>query len=193
MLENPRILAFAGSLRAGSFNKRLVKIAAEGAREAGAEVTLIDLRDFPMPLFDQDLEDSDGLPESAKKLKALFRSHHGLLIASPEYNSSFSGVLKNSIDWISRVENAQEPPLVAFTGKTCALFSASPGWRGGLRGLVHLRDVLGNIGVTLLPEEVSIPAADELFDDEEDLKDHRTRKRVTGLARKLVEITRKLN
>src|SRR5690348_4723633 len=138
----PRILAFAGSTSRDSFNKRLVPIAAKGARDAGAEVTLIDLKDFPLPLFDQDLEAEQGMPDNGTKLKKLFIDHDGLLIASPEYNSSITGVLKNAIDWVSRPAPG-EPPLVAFTGKVSVLMSASPGALGGLRGLVHVRSILG--------------------------------------------------
>ena len=131
----PRILAFAGSLRRESFNKKLVPIAAKGARDAGAEVTLIGLEDFPLPLFDQDLEARQGMPENGKKLKQLFIDHDGLLIASPEYNSSITAVLKNAIDWVSRPAPG-EPSLVAFRSKVATLMSASPGALGGLRGLV---------------------------------------------------------
>src|SRR4051794_3544661 len=113
-MSEPKILAFAGSTRTASFNKQVVQIAAEGARAAGAQVEIIDLRDLPMPLFDQDLEAAEGLPENAKKFKALLRSSDALLIASPEYNSSISAVLKNAIDWASRAETEEEPPLVCF-------------------------------------------------------------------------------
>ena len=147
----PRILAFAGSLRRESFNKKLVPIAAKGARDAGAEVTLIDLADFPLPLFDQDLEARQGMPENGKKLKQLFIDHDGLLIASPEYNSSITAVLKNTIDWVSRPA-PDEPSLVAFRSKVATLMSASPGALGGLRRLVHVRSILGNIGVIVLPD-----------------------------------------
>ena len=159
----PRILAFGGSLRRDSFNQKLAAIAAAGAREAGAEVTLITLRDFPLPLFDADLEDASGLPEAAKKLKALFREHDGLLIASPEYNSSVTAALKNAIDWVSRQESDDEPALSALTGKTAALVSASPGALGGLRGLVHLRAILGNIGITVLPQQIAVSKAHQAF------------------------------
>ena len=159
----PRILAFGGSLRRDSFNQKLAAIAAAGAREAGAEVTLITLRDFPLPLFDADLEDASGLPEAAKKLKALFREHDGLLIASPEYNSSVTAALKNAIDWVSRQESDDEPALSALTGKTAALVSASPGALGGLRGLVHLRAILGNISITVLPQQIAVSKAHEAF------------------------------
>src|SRR5580692_8631770 len=112
----PRILAFAASTRRESFNKKLITVAAQGARKAGAEVTLIDLKDFPLPLYDQDLEAEQGMPENGKKLKKLFIDHDGLLIASPEYNSSLPAVLKNAIDWVSRPAPG-EPSLAAFKGK----------------------------------------------------------------------------
>ncbi|MDB6154626.1 MAG: NADPH-dependent reductase [Chthoniobacteraceae bacterium] len=187
-----KILAFAGSTRAGSFNRLLVTIAAAGARAAGAEVTEINLRDFPMPLFDQDLEAASGLPENAKKFKALLRAHDGFLIASPEYNSSVTGVLKNAIDWASRVEEENEPSLVAYTGKVAAICSASPGGLGGLRGLVHLRSILGNIGVLVLPEQVAISSAYEAFEENGALKDARKQKQVGALGKRLAELLAKL-
>lgn len=193
MLETPRILAFAGSLRSGSFNKKLVKIAIDAARGSGADVTYLDLRDLPLPVFDQDEEEERGLPENARKLKELFKSHHGFLLSAPEYNSSITGVLKNAIDWASRAESEEEPPLIAFRGKVCALMSASPGGLGGLRGLVHVRAILGNIGVFVLPDQVSIPLAHEAFDENGALKDARMQENVACLGRKLVEIARKLN
>ena len=140
-----KILAFAGSTRTDSYNKKLVKIAAEGARAEGAEVTLIDLRDFPMPLFDGDLEAASGLPEHAKRLKRLMIGHHGLLISTPEYNSSITGVLKNAIDWASREETDDEPPLVCFRGKTAALVSASP---GRIRGVAEPAARAGDPGAS---------------------------------------------
>ena len=192
MTETPRILAFAGSLRTGSFNKKLISIAAQAARDAGALVTLIDLFDYPLPILNQDEEDAHGLPENAKKLKELFISHDGFLISSPEYNSSITGVLKNVIDWASRAETDDEPPLIAYTGKTCALISASPGALGGLRALVHVRAILGNIGVFVLPSQVSIPKAHEAFNEDGSLKDAHKEESVRALARQLVETTRKL-
>src|SRR5262245_44939761 len=158
----PRILAFAGSLRRDSFNKKLVPIAAKGAREAGAEVTLIALKAFPLPLFDQDLEAEQGMPEHGKKLKQLFIDPDGLLIAAPEYNSSITAVLKNAIDWVSRPAPG-EPSLMAFRSKVATLMSASPGALGGLRGLVHVRSILGNIGDRDLPEQIAVARAHEAF------------------------------
>jgi len=189
-MSQPKIVAFAGSTRSASFNKQLVTIAADAARASGAEVTVIDLRDLALPLFDQDLEASGGLPEGAKKFKKLLRESDGFLIASPEYNSSVAAVLKNAIDWASRAESDDEPPLVAFRGKAAALMSASPGALGGMRGLVHLRAILGNIGMHVLPDQISISVAHEAFADGK-LKDERKANQVADLAAQLVEFVKK--
>jgi len=157
-----KVLAFAGSLRKGSYNKQLVRVAAQFARDAGAEVTELDLADHPLPIFDEDVETRDGVHPTAMKLKKLFREHDAFLISSPEYNSSLSAALKNTIDWLSRPVDG-EPPLACFKGKTAALFAASPGALGGLRGLVHLRAVLGNIGVLLLADQLAVGRANEAF------------------------------
>jgi len=187
----PRILAFAGSLRRDSFNKKLVPIAVKGARDAGAEVTLIDLKDFPLPLFDQDLEAEHGMPENGKKLKQLFIDHDGLLIAAPEYNSSITAVLKNAIDWVSRPASG-EPSLVAFRGKVATLMSASPGALGGLRGLVHVRSILGNIGVIVLPEQIAVARASEAFNADGSLKDSKQQAGIQGLGHTLASFLMKL-
>lgn len=184
-MPTPRILAFGGSLRRDSFNQKLAAVAAAGAREAGAEVTLIALRDFPLPVFDQDLEDAEGMPAAAKALKQLFREHDGLLIAAPEYNSSLTAALKNALDWVSRAETDDEPPLAAFTGKTAALCAASPGALGGLRGLVHVRAILGNIGVTVLPDQVAVSKAHEAFAADGTLSDAKQAARVHKLGAQL--------
>ena len=161
----PKILMFAGSVRTASTNKRLAALAAKTAQTAGADVTLIDLTDFEMPLYDGDLETDSGLPENAKRLKNLFVNHDGIFIASPEYNSSFSPLLKNALDWISRPHLEDEPPLWAYTGKVAALGSVAPGALGGLRGLVPLRMMLGNIGVMVIPNQVAIANGFEAFDE----------------------------
>lgn len=186
-----RILAFSGSLRQESFNQKLVTIAAQAAQKAGAEVTLINLRDYPLPIFDQDLE-ARGTPENAKKLKELFLSHEALLISSPEYNSSITAVLKNAIDWVSRTYPG-ESPLAAFKGKVVGLMSASPGALGGLRGLVHLRAILGNIQVLVIPEQLAVSSAADAFDLEGQLKDSRQKQSIESIAAKVVELTRKIN
>ena len=191
-MSQPRILAFAGSARSASFNKHLIKIAAQGARDAGAAVTLIDLKDYPLPLFDQDLEASEGAPENAVKLKQLFIAHDGLLISSPEYNSSFSPLFKNTIDWVSRSAPG-EPGLAAFNGKVATIMSASPGALGGIRGLVHVRAMLGNINVVVLPQQMAIPKAMDAFDADGKLKDAKLSDSVAGLGLGLAEFLSKLS
>jgi NAD(P)H-dependent FMN reductase len=187
----PRILAFAGSTRRESFNKKLVQIAVKGAREAGAEVTLLDLKDFPLPLFDQDLEAEQGMPDNGTKLKRLFIEHDGLLISSPEYNSSITAVLKNAIDWVSRPA-PNEAPLVAFRGKVATLMSASPGALGGLRALVHVRSILGNIGVIVLPDQVAVPKAREAFLPDGSLTDAKQQAGIEALGKTLASFLIKL-
>ncbi|MFI5381784.1 MAG: NADPH-dependent FMN reductase [Tepidisphaerales bacterium] len=186
-----RVLAFAGSTRADSFNKKLVRLAARGAEEAGAKVTIIDLREFPLPLYDGDLEAEKGPPEPATMLKRLMVEHDGFLISCPEYNSSISAVLKNAIDWASRPA-AGEAPLVAFKDKVAALMSASPGALGGLRGLVHVRAILGNIGVIVLPGQVAVSKAHEAFNPDGSLKDPKQQAGVHGLGATLASFLAKL-
>ena len=184
-MSTPRILAFGGSLRLDSYNQKLAAIAAQGAREAGADVTLVALRDFPMPVFDEDLEKASGMPEHAKRLKDLFLKHDGLILASPEYNSSITGALKNAIDWVSRAESDDEPSLSAYVGKSAILCAASPGALGGLRGLVHVRAILGNIGVTVLPDQVAVSKAYEAFAADGSLGNEKQQTAVKGLGAKL--------
>lgn len=188
----PRILAFAGSTRTNSFNKRLIKIAVAGARAAGAEVTLIDLRDYPLPLFDGDLEEREGLPANGRTLKDLFLAHQGLLISAPEYNSSITAVLKNTIDWVSRPV-VGEAPLNCFDGKVAGLMSASPGVLGGLRGLVHLRAMLQNIRVLTIPEQVAVSKANEAFTADGSLKDAKQQTAVEALGAKVTAILSRLH
>lgn len=190
-MASPKILAFAGSLRAGSYNKKLVKIAAAGAKSAGAEVAYIDLRDLPLPVFDEDLEKQEGLPANARKLKDLFLAHQGLLISCPEYNSSISAALKNAIDWVSRPV-AGEAPLQCFDGKVAGLMSASPGALGGLRGLVHVRAILGNIKVLVIPDQIAVSKAHEAFDADGALKDAKQREAVEGIGRRVAEVVSRL-
>ena len=188
---NPKILAFAGSTRIDSYNKTLVKIAAAGAKSAGADVTYVDLRDLPMPMFDQDLEAQDGAPSTVKQFKELLIAHDGLLIASPEYNSSVSGLLKNAIDWASRPALG-EAPLTCFTDKVAVIMSASPGGFGGLRGLVALRSILGNIRVLVLPDQVAIAQAHTAFNPDGTLKDPQQQALIEGLGIKLAQTVAKL-
>lgn len=177
----PRILAFAGSTRRESFNKRLIKIAAGAAEAAGAEVTLIELADYPLPLMNEDLQAEQGLPENAVALKKLFFDHDGLLLSCPEYNSSITPLLKNTIDWVSRPA-AGEGSLAAYKNKVAVLLAASPGGLGGLRGLVHLRAILQNIGVIVLPNQRAVSNAADAFDEAGQLKDAKLQQALQGLG-----------
>lgn len=192
MNNTPKILAFAGSTRTASYNKMLVKIAAAGAENVGAEVTYIDLRDLPMPLFDEDLEATEGIPENVRKFKELMIAHQGLLIASPEYNSSMTAVLKNAIDWASRPAPG-EAGLAAFNNKVAAIMSASPGGLGGLRGLVHLRSLLENINVMVIPDQKAISQAFQAFNPDGTLQDSKQQEAVQHLGAKLAGILAKLS
>lgn len=192
MPVTPKILTFAGSTRTESFNKKLARLAAAAVNAAGGQSTLVDLRDYPMPIFDEDLEAREGLPENARKLKDLLFAHDALLISSPEYNSSISAVLKNTIDWASRAASPTEPGLACFSGKVAALMSASPGALGGLRGLVHLRSILGNIQVIVLPDQIAIVRAHEAFNSDGTLKDANHQASVERIAKKLVSTVAKL-
>ncbi len=192
MTTVPKILAFTGSMRKGSYNRKLVRIATAAAHRAGADVTEIELRDLPLPVYDGDLEAESGLPQNARKLKDLMKVHAGFLIASPENNSSVSAALKNAIDWASRPE-PDEPPLACFTGKTAAIMSASPGGLGGLRGLVHLRAILGNIGVLVLPDQRAVSGASGAFDDDGALKDPKQQEAIEKIGTKLATVIGKLH
>jgi chromate reductase len=192
MPTTPKLLAFAGSTRDGSFNKKLIKVAAEAAKATGAEVTLIDLRDFELPFYDGDLEAEIKLPDNGRRLKDLFIANHGFIISSPEYNSSISGVLKNAIDWASRPEPGR-PPLECFTDKTAAIIAASPGALGGLRGLLTLRLILGNIGAYVIPKQFALSKANEAFDESGKLKEPKQQTTIEAVAKTLVDFTRKFN
>lgn len=185
MSYQPKILAFAGSLRKDSFNKKLVKIAVKGAESAGAKVTTIDLKDYPLPIYDQDIEDAQGLPENALKLKELFLSHDGFLLACPEYNSSMSAVFKNVIDWVSRPANPQEVYLCGFIDKAVVLMSASPGALGGMRCLVNVRAMFSNINSIVLPQQKSISQAAQSFEADGNLKDPKQQNDVLNLGKQL--------
>lgn len=191
MADQPRILAFAGSTRAESFNKKMVRIAAEGARATGVKVTLVDLQDYAMPLYDGDLEAAQGPPAAVQAFKQLMMAHDGFLIAAPEYNSSISAVLKNTIDWVSRPV-PDEPQLVAFQGKVAALMSAAAGGFGGVRSLTHVRAILGNIGVVVLPEQVTLSQAMRAFQPDGSLQDEGLQARVAGLGARLATFLQQL-
>lgn len=190
-----RILAFAGSARRDSLNKKLARVAADAAREAGAEVTLADLDDYPMPVYHGDLEAAQGMPENGVKLRALFLAHDALLIASPENNGSVSALLKNTIDWLSRDVGdgkGDNSGLAPYRGKTAALLAASPGAFGGVLGLSHLRPILAKLGVNVLGTQVNLARAHEAFDEQGALKSEAVREHVRRLASELAQTAARL-
>jgi NAD(P)H-dependent FMN reductase len=186
-----RILCFAGSAREDSLNKKLARAGAQALQAAGVETTFADLRDYPMPLYDGDLEAAQGLPEGALRLKQLFKAHHGLLVVSPENNGSVSALLKNALDWVSR-QHGSESGLVPYQGKVAALLAASPGALGGLRGLVHLRAIFQSLGVLTLSEQFALGRAHEAFDEAGALKDPKQQASLAAVAARLAEVTRRI-
>lgn len=187
-----KVLILPGSARRESFNRKLAAIAAAQVTEAGCSPDLVDPADFRLPLFDQELEEAEGLPAPAKALKAKFLAADAILFVSPEYNSSITPLMKNVIDWVSRTESDDEPALSAYHGKVAGLLSASPGALGGLRGLVHLRSILSNIGVLVVPKQFALGSAFSKFNEDGSLKDAQEVKGVRAVVDQLVATAAKL-
>ena len=190
-----KILVLAGSSRRDSLNKKLARVAARHAAEAGGEVVFIDLQDYPMPIYNGDLEAAEGLPANARKLRDVFLAHDALLIASPENNSSVTALLKNTLDWLSRSVgdgHGINSGLAPYRGKLAGIMSASPAPFAGIRALPHLRQILASLGVTVLGAQVSIPRADHAFTPEGALVDGAIDDLVAKLARAVVATAGKL-
>jgi NAD(P)H-dependent FMN reductase len=188
-MRTPQVLVLAGSIRTGSFNARLAALAAKEIARAEGEVTRISLHDFPLPLYDGDHEARSGPPDNAVKLKRMFCAHQGIFIATPEYNASLTPLLKNTIDWISRVRENKEPPLAAYRNRVFALGAASNGTYGGMRSIMALRHVLElGCGALVIPEQIAVREASHAFDENDDLKDERSATLLRTLARRLVEL-----
>ena len=191
MAKKPKILAFAGSLREHSYSKRIVKTAMNGAIEAGADVIYIDLRDYPMPIYNEDDHKNDGFSPNALEFQKLLAAHNGFLIASPEYNGSLSGALKNAIDWASRQSDEYKMGEV-FKGKVAAIMTESPGTFGGIRCLGHLRGVLSILLVNVLPSEIAVGGVHERFDGSgAEMTDEKMKKILEDLGASLVDILKK--
>lgn len=186
-----KIAAIAGSYREHSYNKRVLNIAAAGVREAGGDVTVIDLRDFPMPIYNADDHEKNGFDPQASRLQDILKEHDGLLIASPEYNGSIPGGLKNVIDWTSR-KSDKYGMYEVYTGKTAAIITAAPGQFGGLRCMAHLRGVLTIAGVTVLPTEIAVTFVSQRFDgDNSEINDEKTRSLLENLGGSLVGVLKR--
>jgi len=187
----PKILVFPGSTRAGSHNVKLAALAAKELTLIDADVTCISLTDYPLPFYETDLEANAGPPANALKLKQMIMAHHGVFITSPEYSASVTPLLKNAIDWVSRVRERGDPAYAAFKGRVFAISSASPEAVGGLRSLMALRQILElGCGALVIPEQVAIPQADQAFDDMDDIIDTRTANLFRAQLERLVELAR---
>lgn len=189
-----RILVFSGSIRTGSFNSKLAAAAAAELGRLDADVSLISLADYPMPLYDGDLEAASGQPENALKLKRQFCAHQGLFIAGPEYNAGVTPLLKNAIDWVSRVREPGEQPLAAYRTRVFALGSASPGGYGGMRSQIATRQCLElGCGALVIPETVAVSAADKAFAEDGTLKDEKVQGLLAASCKALVERAKALS
>lgn len=184
------LLVVPGSTRKAAFSKQLARAAVAAAEGLGAKPTLVDLADYAMPLYDGDLEDREGVPEGAVRLRERIVAHDALLFVSPEYNASVPAVFKNTIDWLSRPDARSKQR--AFRGQVAGLLSSSPGALGGLRGLVHLRQILMNVGLLVPTEQFALSAANQAFDDQGALKDERQQAGVAKVITAVVRLTRAL-
>ena len=182
-MTTARILAFAGSARRESWNRKVLEVAASGAREALAEVTVVNLADYPMPLYDADWHAEHGVPPAMLELRNLMMAANGLLIASPEYNTSITPLLKNTIDWLSQAVNGDAGDL-PFQGKVGGLMGASNGAFGTIRALPHVSHILANLGVLMLPV-VAVPAVAKAFDASGAMTNERAKIRLTALGARL--------
>jgi NAD(P)H-dependent FMN reductase len=189
------LLVFAGSTRAQSFNRRLARVAAELGRAAGAQVTLLELAEHELPLYNADLE-ARGTPAAARRLKEIFHAHPAWIVCSPEYNGSYTGLLKNTIDWVSspiKGDPEWSSGTKPFAGKVVGLLSASPGALGGLRSLSHLSPLLLNLQCWLTPRQFALAKAGEAFDAEGRLVNATALAAVQGVVEQTLHAARKLN
>lgn len=187
----PKVLVIPGSLRSSSHNGRLAALAAKELALAEADVTLISLVDYPLPLFDAEMTAEVGPPQNAVQLQRMLTAHQGVFITSPEYSASVTPLLKNTIDWLSRARARGEPTYAAFKDRVFAIGSASSGSGGGLRSLIALRQILElGCGALVIPEQISVAHAGEAFDDIDNFRDDGLAALLKAMARRLVELAR---
>jgi chromate reductase, NAD(P)H dehydrogenase (quinone) len=187
-----RLLFFAGSTREGSYNRKLASLAHHIATANGIEAVLAELKDYPMPFYNGDVEKAEGPPERARAFKALLSEYQGVFIASPEYNSSITPQLKNTLDWVSRVRREGESGLEVFRTRVFAISGASPGYYGAMRSLLHLRQILEiGLGATVIPQQIAVPRAMEAFDEDGSLKDRARQDQCKDVVEALAVAARK--
>src|SRR6476620_1524858 len=188
-----RLLFFAGSAREASFNKKLALLGHHIAEANGIEAVFVDLKDYPMLIYNGDLEAAEGPPERASAFKALLGEYQGVFIASPEYNSSVTPLLKNTLDWVTRVRAKGETGLEVFKSRVFAISGASPGYYGGMRSLLNLRQILAvGIGALVIPEQIALPRAMDAFEADGSLKDRNQQEMLKGVVEALAIAARKL-
>ena len=190
-MASPKILVLSGSVRSGSHNVRLAALATKELTLLDADVTRISLADYPLPLYDADLDARAGQPENAVRLKHMIAAHHGVFITSPEYSASVTPIMKNTIDWVSRVRERGDPTYAAFKSRVFAIASASPEPAGGLRSLMALRQILElGCGALVIPEQVAITDAERAFDDMDNLVEARLMNLLRVELARLVDMAR---
>ena len=188
-----RLLFFAGSAREASFNKKLALLGHHIAEANGIEAVFVELKDYPMPIYNGDIEAAEGPPERASAFKALLGEYQGVFIASPEYNSSVTPLLKNTLDWVTRVRAKGETGLEVFKTRVFAISGASPGYYGGMRSLLNLRQILAvGIGALVIPEQIALPRAMDAFEADGSLKDRNQQEMLKGVVEALAIAARKL-
>ena len=187
-----KILVIPGSLRTGSINAKLAAAAAHELALAGAEVTRISLGDFPLPIYDGDLQSKSGVPKNAVNLKRMMSAHHGVLIVTPEYNSSVPALVKNTIDWVTRVQDAHETRGQVFSERPFAIAAASEGRLGGTRSLAALRLILTACHATVIPNQLALSFASQAYDDMDRLKHPADVEALAALVRQLVEVSQRM-
>jgi NAD(P)H-dependent FMN reductase len=187
-----KILVMPGSLRTGSLNAKLAAALALELAQAGSDVTRISLADFPLPIYDGDLQVKSGVPQNAVNLKRMIGAHHGTLIVTPEYNSSVPALVKNTIDWVSRVQDPHESRGQVFRDRVFAIAAASGNRLGGTRALAALRLILSACHATVIPNQLALSFADHAYDDMDRLKHHADIEAMHALVRQLIDYSQRM-
>jgi chromate reductase len=187
-----KILVIPGSLRTGSLNAKLAAVAAHEIAQSGADVTRISLADYPLPIYDGDLQAKSGVPKHAVNLKRMMSAHHGILIVTPEYNSSVPPLVKNTIDWVSRVQDAHETRGQVFRDRVFAIASASGGRLGGSRALSALRLILSACHATVIANQLALSFADDAYDETDRLKHSADSEALKAMVRQLIDVSQRM-